>query len=346
MKFKIYFVNDEGQAASFRAKRGSLEGDILTLDDTIIPVAAIVEVDVRSQYLVLSVMTEDEQPVSLVISTGKAKRLKAELGRLRSAVWAKMHRERLESKGLGHTFRQEDCPACGAVLDLTGMESSPQMSCNFCHTISTIPAANMQAGDTDAQTEHGYRLCDECGMYSRPRQFTIFYFYFLVVLYGWRSRITWRCPGCMRGEAWKMLFGNMIFVLGVPTALIQLFRAYGGTDVGGLFPGLDRANLQAKQGDLSGAIGSYQEMLGRRPVAAGVKFNIGLAFLKQERYEDAAKMFEFALADCANYQPAAAALATCYETLAETDKLAALKLKWEGDDEDQESEQDRSAGNL
>lgn len=309
MKFKFYFVNDEGQNDSFLAKKGSLEGDILTLDDTTIPIAAIVEVDVRGQYLVLSVMTEGDQPLNLTVSTGKAKRLKAELGHLRSAVWATTHREQLESKGLGHTFRQEACPACGAVLDLTGMEATPQVSCDFCHTISNLPATTMQAEGTDVQIEQGYRLCDECGMYSRPRKFTIFYFYFLFFVYGWSSRSTWRCPGCMRGEAWKMLFGNMIFVLGVPTALIQLFRSYGGTDVGGLFPGLDRANLRTNQGDLSGAIRSYQEILDRRPVAAGVKFNIGLAFFKQQRHEDAAKMFEFALVDCANYQPAAAALA-------------------------------------
>jgi len=30
----------------------------------------------------------------------------------------------------------------------------------------------------------------------------------------------------MRGEAWKMFFGNLIFLLGVPVARIQLFRSY------------------------------------------------------------------------------------------------------------------------
>jgi hypothetical protein len=262
------------------------------------------------------------------------KYIKEELGRLRSAIWADMHRQELEESGLGHTFRRQTCPACGATLDLTGMEDTPQISCSFCHTISTLRSSE---GMPVTEVERGCRLCDECGMYSIPRQFTIFYFYFLIAVYGWRSQTTWRCPGCMRGEAWKMLFGNLIFVLGVPTALIQLFRSYGGTDIGGLYPGLDGANLRANKGNLTGAIAAYQKILVRRPVSAGLKFNIGRAFATQSQFAEATKMFEFALDDCSNYQPAAAALAACYEQLGEAEKLADLKKRWgQRDGEDAE----------
>ena len=131
-----------------------------------------------------------------------------------------------------------------------------------------------------------------------------------------------------------MLFGNLLFVLGVPLAMVQLFRSYGGSDVGGLYPGLDRANLKARKGNLQGAIDGYKAILEKQPVAAGLKYNIGLAFLHQEDAKtEAAKMFEYALADCANYRPAAAALAGCYEELGETDKLAELQKQWAGDED-------------
>ncbi len=341
LKFKFYWVNEKGENTSVFAKKGQLEGDTLTLGDANIPVAAIASADVRGQYLALSVAQRAGEPANLVVSTGKAGEIKAELGRLRSTIWAEMHRKELEESGAGRTFRGQNCPACGAVVDLTGMAKTPQVSCPFCHTISTLRSGD---GGPVTEIERGYRLCDQCGMYSNPRQFTIFYFYFLLVVYGWRSGTTWRCPGCMRGEAWKMFFGNLIFVLGVPVALIQLFRSYGGTGLGGLYPGLDSANLKASRGDLTGAIGAYQKILARRPVSAGVKHNIGMAFLRQNRPQEAARMFEFALADCANYQPAAAALAACYKQLGESEKLAELKALWGAKDEPPESPESAAPG--
>jgi tetratricopeptide (TPR) repeat protein len=330
LEFKFRWVDENGQPQAFRVKKGSLGEEELALEDTKIPVAAITEVDVRGKNVVLAILTGENESANVVFYTDQAMKLKAELGRVRGAAWAEMHRKDLEAKGLGQTFRQQICPSCQAVIDLTGKKVTPQVSCQFCHTLSAIelPADDLSANDKPAASALGYRLCDECGMYSKPRQFTIFYFYFLLVVYGWHSRTTWRCPGCMRGEAWKMLFGNLLFILGIPTAIIQLYRAYGGTDIGGPFPGLDKANLLARNGDLTGAITSYQTLLQAQPVAAGVKYNIGLALLQQKRHDQAARMFEFALDDCANYEPAASALAMCYETLGEQDKLAALKSSW------------------
>ena len=132
-----------------------------------------------------------------------------------------------------------------------------------------------------------------------------------------------------------MLFGNLLFIVGLPVALVQLFRSYGGTDIGGLYPGLDRANLKARSGNFEGAIADYRAILERQPVSAGVKDNIGLAFLHDKDEAGAARMFEYALKDCANYQPAAAMLAQCYESLGETEKLAELKDRWGIKDEEE-----------
>ncbi len=334
--FKFHWVGENGQQVGFFSKKGNLSGNDLTLDDTTLPVGSIVDVDTRGNILVLGLVSEDDEPIHAAIQTSKAGKLKSELGVRRSATWAELHRKELQEKGLGHTFREETCPSCTATIDLSNKEPTPQMSCDFCHTISLSESFDHgPQTPNQSNSETGYRICDECGMYSKPRKFTIFYFYFLLYVYGWRSQTTWRCPGCMRGEAWKMLGGNLIFILGVPVALVQLFRSYGGTDIGALYKGLDKANLKARKQDLGGAIEIYQNILRERPTSAGVKYNVGLAMLQQNRTEEAARMFEYALADCANYHPAAAVLAGCYETLNETDKLAALHEKWGDDVEDE-----------
>src|SRR5690606_20903433 len=133
------------------------------------------------------------------------------------------------------------------------------------------------------------------------------------------------------------LAGNLIFVLGVPTALMQPYRSYGGAARGAISPGLAASNLRAQPGDRSGAIASYQSTLSCRPTPAGVKHNLGLAFLQKEQYEQAARMFEFALADCSNYQPSAGLLAGCYDRLGEEEKLAELKRVWQVEDPPEEA---------
>jgi tetratricopeptide (TPR) repeat protein len=147
----------------------------------------------------------------------------------------------------------------------------------------------------------------------------------------------------MRGEAWKMLFGNLLFLVGVPVAIVQLFRAYGGTDVGGKYPGLDSANVKARSGNFEQAIADYRKILDKQPVAAGVKYNIARAFLQREDFQGAAKMLEYALSDCANYGPAAHALAGCYERLGEQEKLAELKRQWGGTDEAHEGQRENES---
>ena len=333
-KFKFKWVDDEGNATGFLSKKGQFDGETLVLGVDKVHVSALVGSDHRGRHVVLSWLNEAGQTEQTVIevTSGSADKLVAMLGRERSRVWAAMHREQLNSEGRGGEYREALCPHCGATLDLTGKPVTPQVSCEFCHTLGTLdnPEGPIKA-------EKAYRLCDECGMYSKPRKFTIFYFYFLLVIYGFWSKPTWRCPACMRPEAWKMLFGNLLFVVGVPTAITQLFRSYGATDVGGMFPGLDAANIKARNGKFEPAVEDYRRILESQPVSAGVKYNIGLACLHRQDYETAARSFEYSLLDCANYEPAAAALANCYEQLGDTARLAALKKQW-GVKDDAESQ--------
>ena len=181
-------------------------------------------------------------------------------------------------------------------------------------------------------------------MFSKPKRFTIFYFYFLLVVWGFSSRVTHRCPACMRGEAWKMLLGNMPFLLGVPVAIVQLFRCYGGKLTGSVTADLDAANLKARKGDMLAALQGYQKVLEQVPFAAGVKYNLALALLQQNEIQRAAETLELVLTDCANYAPAYSVLSGCYEHLGEEVKLKELRRVWGDDQQDVPTADDDVAG--
>ncbi|MGB0774247.1 MAG: hypothetical protein ACPGUY_00275 [Akkermansiaceae bacterium] len=332
-QFKFKWVDSEGDEEGFLRKKGSFDGQTLRLDSAEIPADAIASIETRANRAVIAVLTGEAEPTYLIIAVSgiAVKRLKGLIDVARSASWAKLEREELEKKGQGHLYREATCQHCHAVITLSRMAITPQQYCSFCDTLTTIsnPASAPPA-------EKNLRLCDECGMFSMPKKFTIFYFYFLVVVYGYRQSTTWRCPGCMRGEAWKMFFGNLIFILGVPTAIIQLIRSYGGS-VAGKFAGLDKANLLARKGRTPQALAIYRDILKRVPHSAGMNYNIGISLL-ETKPDLAVDSLERALDDCSNYSPAANVLAHCYEKTGQVDKLNELKAIW-GEEEPEQTPQ-------
>lgn len=334
LQFKFKWLDNQGNESGFLRKRGRLTNDALLLDQTEIPVVVIMHSLVRDNRLVLTALGADGQPVHFAVSVSGigAGELKSAIDSIRSRGWANFHKEDLKKQGREHAYRDAECPHCHATIVLTDFATTPQLYCRFCDTLSTVdPALDPPPG------EKALKVCDECGMFSRPRKFTVFYFYFLVAVYGWRYRITWRCPACMRKDAWKMFFGNLPFVVGVPVALTQIARSHGGSMVGP-FAGLDKANIKARQGDALGALAGYRAILERIPHSAGVKYNLGLALLKQGEVRHAADTFRLALQDCCNHIPAYQMLAQCYEQLGEKEQLAELKRLW-GTAEEKEPEE-------
>lgn len=324
VQFKFKWVDAQGKEPGLFSKKGMLSGDSLTLDGQELPANTLVGNEQWGNRFALIEPGQDGEAEHRTIAvTEGADNLRPALNRAHSKQEAHRRREQLQKQGRGGAYHEAECPHCHATLDLTDFPRTPQVYCWFCNTITTIDSP-----DGVPRAESAYRLCEECGMYSKPRRFTIFYFYFLLVIYGFSSRETWRCPACMRPEAWKMLFGNLLFVLGVPVALVQLFRSYGGTDIGSLYGGLDAANLKARKGNLEGAIQQYRKILENHEAAVGVKYNIGMAFLHKNDRENAARTLEYALEDCSNFRPAAVVLANCYEATGETAQLEALKQLW------------------
>jgi hypothetical protein len=332
LAFRFHWLNQEGQPTSMFSKKGSFDGQTLLLEKANIPVAAIVESIVRQQVLVLSTFTGDEkEPVVHLIlkptSQSVTKTLKKKIDVARSGIWAQHHREELSEKGQADRYRDHACPHCGALTVLTEFPQTPQFYCRFCHSLSTTGSPELM------KEEKELKICDECGMYSRPKEFTIFYFYFLFVIYGWWYHKTWRCPACMRAEAWKMLFGNLIFILGVPIAIIQLVRAYGSDSMGGRFKGLNAANILACKGDANGAFRLYQTIMERVPSSAGLKYNLANSLLRMNDLEKATQACELALCDCSSYAPAYQLLRGLYSKMGASEKLREIDKVWSHGDE-------------
>ncbi|MFP6701292.1 MAG: hypothetical protein VB861_06070 [Planctomycetaceae bacterium] len=333
ISFKFRWLDDSGNLTGFfSSKRGSFDGETLVLDDVELPVSNILSLEAYEESLALAFisggMTDSR---AFRIYKVSAKDLKQVVDVVRSATWAEMTREKMVEEGRGGAFRTTVCSHCSATVDVSDMPETSQVYCHFCDSLTTEGGGGMP-------NEHEFGLCEECGMFSKPKRFTIFYFYFLVVIWGYSSRVTHRCPACMRGEAWKMLLGNLPFLIGVPVAIVQLFRCYGGKITGSVVADLDAANLRARKGDMLGALAGYQKVLEQVPFAAGVKYNLALALLEQDEIQRAADSLELAFTDCVNYLPAYSLLAGCYEHLGEEVKLKELRRIWGDDGEEDEEE--------
>ena len=323
--FKYQLLNEAGQPTSFLSKKGSFDGEQIDLAGERYQASDILHTMQINKVLLFVVPGSDGEAkaISILMHTGNVKQIRTDIDRVRSAVQVSKEEQAWLSGGQMSVFRKANCPCCSATLNLSRFEQTPQLFCDYCDTVFTVPIQ-----PETPKNEPEYKLCEHCGMYSHPRKFTEFYFYFLVFIYGFWTNESTRCPACMRGTAWKMLAINFLFVLGVFPAIYQLIRAYASDKVAGPFTGLHTANLKATKRDYSAATKIYQSILDRVPFAAGVHYNLGLALVQNREWERATAAFELSLDDCSNYRYAAGGLMHCYEALGRTDDLTALQAQW------------------
>jgi len=332
LPFKYKLLNARGEEAGVFSKRGELTADEIVLDKTRIPLLAVAQTAVRMNRLILVVATGDQRLVTtaVAITSGasrgsrqaRARAIKQAIDRICSASWADRHRDQLRQQGRAAEFHAEDCPYCGATIDLSGFDPSPQVYCPYCQVVATL-------GPDAPPDEAAYRLCNACGYYSRPSAFTSTYIVFLCAAVIWRLRTTTRCNACMRSEALKMLLVNTPFVIGIPWTAVALTRAYfGGSTLSAAFAGLDAANYAARKKKWRKAEDLYDRILERMPHAAGVRYNRALLRLGQEDWPGCLEEVKTLWADCANYQPAVGLACKALNRLGRQDKARALELRW------------------
>lgn len=323
LTFKYQPLDTQGQPTGLLSKKGSFDGEFLVLHKERLPAQAIMKCICVGKRLVV-VLAGKSEPISvpMMITKGNAAVLNQKFNQIASIYQTQAHQEALEKAGKGHTFYAHPCPSCSAMVDLTGLPATPQMYCPFCEHILTL--------DSPVPEEKRYHLCSCCGLYSEPKQFTIAYFYFLLVVYGWQYKRVYMCNVCARSEAWKMLLGNMLFVVLVPMAVTQLVRAYaGGSARSATFQGLDQANALQIGRRYPQAVVEYQRLEQRIPHHAGVLFNHGRALQKAADLNGAASLYERSLAACANFIPAAQELLQCYTQMGRNEDADRLKAQYQ-----------------
>lgn len=324
---------DEGNVTGgMFAQTGTFDGKNLTLDEEVYPVTSIVGSSVAENVLAIVVNDEGEWiNLAMVIVGEKPDTIKSAIDGSRSSIEAAEEQKRLIEEGQGASFRSEKCPHCDATISLSKFADSPQCFCDYCDTLFTIRdqygSQSLESNTLPQNLESKYRLCDECGMYSFPKTFSKFYFIFLVYFIHFAHDKTVRCPACMRWEAWKMLFGNIFGLLGLPVAFVQLFRSYRGRIEKGPLKGLDDANRLASRGKVERALNRYDKLMDNLPINAGIKYNIGSGLLTKGDVPHAETIFLLALDDCSNYTPALNGLHFCYRSLGKDSELKELEFQ-------------------
>jgi tetratricopeptide (TPR) repeat protein len=322
IKFKYHPVNAKGQSAGFLATKGEFDGEHLVVGKERIPANAIIKCVADAKRLAVF-LGGNHGPIrfDMNITGGSTAKLSQAINMIASVYQTQAHREALEKAGNVHAFRVEACPSCRCMIDLTHMPAAPQVYCPFCDHIATL--------QNPPPDEKAFSTCSACGLYSQPRVFTIGYFWFLGVVHGYSYRRRYICNACARGEAWKMFFGNLIFVLFVPMAIVQLFRAYaGGSARSVTFRGLDNANALQKKRKYSAAINAYERIESHLPSHAGILYNHAIALQRDNRVDDAFDFYERSAAACPNFPPTARELIPLYDKRNLPEQSARLKAFW------------------
>jgi hypothetical protein len=292
-KFKFRYVS-KGQATGIRSKPGTLDDNGMFLAEDFIEYTDIKDTIVRDNRLVLAL--DGREPFVIEVYGIKARELEKAIDRISSARQVELAKTELELKGEGHTFRSAECPVCHATINLSGFDKSSYVYCRFCESLLNWDAQLVNSGDA-------YRVCDECGMFDRVKGYTEFYFYFLLVVYGFRSRRRHVCDSCAHKLFLKTFFINLIFILGVIPSLVLKFKSMAGraTD----FAGLPRANKLASGGKFEQADREYTTILQKHPEHPGILFNQAMGHLKGGDAGQGIDLLKRSMKSCSNYLPSA-----------------------------------------
>jgi len=146
-----------------------------------------------------------------------------------------------------------------------------------------------------------YSICDECQMYDRLRGYTVFYFYFLLVVYGWSMKRRFVCDTCATNIAQRALLTNLIFLLGVPSSIYMWIKAQTGREP--YFQDLAKANKLARKGKFKEADEIYDRLFSLYPDHPGLMMNKGLGHLHGKDGSGGMNFLTRSLRACANYFP-------------------------------------------
>lgn len=317
MEFKFRFVKDGETRGFLRSPRGKVGDTGLHLGDALLRYDQIADTVARGDRLAIQLDERTPDPTvgkylqeSILVLEPQnmgSRRLELLIDQRCAAVQLEHRRRRARERGQEHLIRSELCATCSAEIDFTDVGESRYVYCPFCDTIF----------DPEKRTSFGrqFRTCDECGLFGRVQQYPEFYFYFLLVIYGFEYEKRFLCGVCAHRLFVKALLLNLVFLVGVPTAIWVKIKSVTGGRSG--LSELRRANQLAKKGRLAEAVDLYNSILAEFPEHPGVLLNEGLARLEHGDEVGGFERLERALEACPNYSPLLRTVARMEQLVAE-----------------------------
>ncbi len=301
--FKAKYVVD-GQAVGFGRVKGRWTSDGIFLGEDFLPFDAILDTTSRDKRIVM-VLDPSFEPtgkmakrlmeghfLAIEPSGVSARQLERNIDRHCSAREVAATRRRLEAEGLAHLIREEKCPVCESTVDLSGLDRTDYTYCRFCESLFSSNKI------TDGNE---YTICGQCGMFDHIQPYTEFYFYFLLIVYGFSYKQVYLCHSCANKLFLKALGLNLIFVLGVPSAIWVKIKSILNRKHD--FEGLDTANALSKLGKSQEANQHYQAILTNHPNHPAVLMNKALGQLIGDDQSGAIATLQDSLRACNHYVP-------------------------------------------
>ena len=308
IKFKFRFYKDGKAQSTFRL-HGVVNEDGLHLNDIAIPYENILGTKRSDSFVIIALSSGTDSAIldalrkalndgnTLVIGVDKKQvdPLFRRINLMSSGVRAEMKRDALAAAGKGELFRAKSCPHCGAIIDLSELNATRYVYCQYCESVFNEAGEIATIGDE-------YRVCPECGFFDRVKSYTEFYFIFLIWFYYFTSKRRHLCRNCAKRVVLKMFFVNTLGILGWIPTLVMAYKSMTGVDPA-LQP-LSRANRLAKKKRFRQAIPLYEAMADRFPEHPGLIYNEMRAFFIGDEPEAAVATAVRCIASCANYLPA------------------------------------------
>lgn len=304
LPIRFRFVH-EGQTANFLRQKGLAKRQGLTLAEESLSYDHIIDSTTRDNRVALVLDPEtpigekmqkgmNDQVLVLEVYGNKAIELGRFIDRHCSVRLAARHKMELMADGKEDLFRAVICPECQATLDLSELEETRYTYCRFCEAV-------VGSGNPAVTRGTGYRICEECGLFARVRGYTEFYFYFLLVVYGFSYKRRHLCDNCVNPVFWKTFLANLIFVLGVPSAIYMKIKSMVGRDPS--LKELNKANALSAKGRYEDAASLFRRLHQKHADHPGLYYNEGIGHMNGGDGQGAGECFERSLKSCANYLP-------------------------------------------
>jgi tetratricopeptide (TPR) repeat protein len=303
--FKFKYVKN-GKAVGMRSAKGFISKTSLWLGEQEVPYEYIGDATTRDKRLIIALTSDaklskqlqknllDGHVIALEIDKLDALELEKQIDRHSSTIHAELSKQQYIDKGQEDLFKAIICPNCQATVDLSELPETPYIYCRFCESILDQETEIITNGDN-------YRCCDECGLFDYVQGYTDFQFYFFIVVFGYTSRRRYLCSVDAVRMARRNLLKNLIFLLGVPSAIrtwIQASRVHEKA-----FQGLRQANSFAQKGNYRDADKLYSQLLTQHPNHPGILMNQGWAHFSGGDVRGCVEYLKQSLEACCNYLP-------------------------------------------